>query len=112
MKRSLLVLCLALALVAALAACGSSNDNSGGGTSASTPSGGGNTDAAALFADNCAGCHGSDGSGGFGPDLRNETDSAKVSSQIQNGGDKMPAFGDKLTADQIQALTSYVTDQL
>jgi len=27
-------------------------------------------DGAALFASNCAGCHGADGSGGVGPNLR------------------------------------------
>ncbi len=114
MRRTLLVLGLALALALTVAACGGSSDNTTTTPTATggTGGGGGNVDAAALFADNCAGCHGSDGSGGFGPDLRNEDNVDRVVQQVTNGGDKMPAFGDKLSGDEIQALADYVTTQL
>lgn len=112
MKKTLLALALALALVLTVAACGGSDNGNapadGGQTSA--PAGG--VDAAALFADNCAGCHGEDGSGGFGPDLREEDNVEGVAERIRQGGDKMPAFGDKLSDDEIQALAEYVTSQI
>ncbi len=71
-----------------------------------------------VYADNCASCHGGDGGGGVGPAL---ADGAVVAAfpdpeeQIQviaEGRDGMPAFGDQLDAEQIQAVTDYTRDDL
>ena len=74
----------------------------------STPSGG--QDFAATFSQLCSACHGAQGQGGVGPDLRPLTtaDLAKIQTQITNGGGGMPAFSSQLSADQIKGLADYV----
>ena len=78
----------------------------GGGTQ-TTPS-----DPKQVFVQNCGGCHtlGDAGtSGAVGPnldDLKPSMDAAVE--QITNGGGGMPAFGDQLSEQQIQALADYV----
>ena len=73
-------------------------------------------DSAALYAEKCAGCHGAKGEGAFGPDLtagsfKYGRDQAAVRISIANGRPKsMPAFEGKLSADQIDALTSFVLE--
>jgi cytochrome c551 len=127
MGRAFAALALALALAVTVVACGGSSDDGGstpaGSTSASpvTPAGTGTSAGEAtpgdpaseevgqLFADNCLACHGVDGSGGSGPDIRREDDANGVKSQIENGGDGMPSFSGKLTPDQIEALAQLVT---
>ena len=69
-------------------------------------------DAATLFADNCAGCHDADGSGGSGPDLRGEDNVNGIAEQIRTGGDSMPAFAGELTDAQIDELAAYVAAEL
>lgn len=73
-------------------------------------SGGGGVDAAQLFTQNCASCHGGKGEGLSGPDLRPLTDNNidDIEQQIRNGGGGMPAFEGVLTDEQIQALAEYV----
>jgi cbb3-type cytochrome c oxidase subunit III len=77
-------------------------------------------DARALFAKNCATCHGNDGQAKtFKAKLnhaRNLTDSewqANVSDErlfnsITNGRGHMPAWGQKLSAAEINSLVAYV----
>ena len=70
---------------------------------------------AILFrAQDCAHCH---GEGGVGTkkappliDIRKKKEwtPAKIASQILNGGQKMPAFGDALSDDQIAQLVAYL----
>ena len=73
----------------------------------------GSIDAAALFANNCAGCHGEDGAGGFGSALNGavykygKTQDA-VRTSIANGrGGMMPGFDGQLSAAEIDALTNF-----
>jgi mono/diheme cytochrome c family protein len=98
-------LSVAVVLTAFAAGCG------GGGEEEDTPpatAGGGEK----LFSDNCANCHAlaaAGASGKVGPDL----DQLKpgpdlLKAQITNGGAGMPAFGGKLSAEQIQELSDYV----
>ena len=59
----------------------------------------------------CATCHGFQGQGGFGPDLRgnpifNQPDAIKT--LLRNGGIKMPAVGRGWNARQMNALLAYV----
>ncbi len=79
-------------------------------TTETTASGGGNIDAAALYLANCASCHGVNGEGGIGPDLRGVTDTALVETQVKAGAGAMPPFADELSADEISALATYVVD--
>ena len=69
---------------------------------------------AAVWSDNCAGCHGLDGRGANGgPNLvGNEAalDPERVRAQVTNGGGGMPAFKDTLTEQQIGDVTAYVTE--
>lgn len=70
----------------------------------------------AVWGDNCAGCHGLDGTGANGgPNLvgnEQALDATKVRAQVTNGGGGMPAFKDTLSAEQIGDVTAYVTEQI
>jgi len=71
------------------------------------------TDPAALFASKCAGCHGADGKGGYGPDLSGDYEFGKtpdaIKASISEGREgKMPPFGGQLSADEIEALAGYL----
>jgi cytochrome c6 len=78
-------------------------------------------DAGALFEQACARCHGSDGSGGLpsvpnGPrpiDLTSEEwqrsrSDEEIVSAVRDGRGAMPPFADMLTAEQVEALRSYI----
>ena len=60
----------------------------------------------------CDHCHGPAGvGGGKGPDLqlvRTRRKRDQIIAQIHDGGKSMPDFGDKLTADQINDLASFL----
>ncbi len=78
------------------------------------------SDAATLYKKDCASCHGKDGQAkslrGKFLDAQNLTDSTwqtKVSDEhifnvISNGRKKMPAFGKKLSEEEINSLVAYV----
>ena len=71
-------------------------------------------DGAALFAANCAMCHGADGTGGIGPDLTSADyiygkDAAAIKTSISSGRPNgMPNFGNQFSAAEITALTEYL----
>ena len=71
---------------------------------------------AAVWNDNCAGCHGPNGTGANGgPNLVGSEvalDPAKVRAQVTNGGGGMPAFKDTLTAKQINDVAVYVSEEI
>jgi len=77
--------------------------------------------AKATFSNTCAKCHKPDGAGGEVtiegeklkvPNLREGRSVTKSDDQLHNkivkGGDGMPGFGKRLTADQINALVKYI----
>ncbi|HEX6302116.1 MAG TPA: c-type cytochrome [Acidimicrobiia bacterium] len=72
-------------------------------------------DAADLFANNCARCHGADLSGDEGPPLdatshsTGEPDEHLIEA-ITFGRDEMPSFADELTEEQILALVAYIRE--
>lgn len=74
----------------------------------------GDVDASALFASNCAGCHGANRQGGVGPALTADVLQAKTETQVRdtisNGrpGTVMPAWKDKLSGSQVDALARYL----
>ena len=117
MLRNLLLLALGLVTIVGLGACGDAATSDTAPTEtpaatspASTPTQA--ADAAALFADTCAGCHKVDGSGDFGPDLTGEDNVGGVAERIASGGSGMPSFSGDLTDAQIQALADYVVNEL
>lgn len=70
-----------------------------------------------VFADNCAACHGEDGKGNLDLGAPNLTDAiwlysndeAQIIANVTNGiGGSMPAWGKRLDATTIKALTVYV----
>jgi mono/diheme cytochrome c family protein len=77
-------------------------------------------DAAENWAKNCASCHAKDGSGntvmGKKSGVENYQDAkvqakftdAQATEIIKNGKDKMKAFKEKLTDDEIKALVAYI----
>jgi mono/diheme cytochrome c family protein len=71
-------------------------------------------DPEALFTTNCSSCHtlaAAGASGQIGPSLDGSSaDLAAIVEQIRNGGGGMPAFGDQLTDEQIEALAAYVAE--
>ena len=70
-------------------------------------------DGAAVFADRCSVCHGSDGGGGRGPQLSDGRVAAAfpdIEDQIvvvTDGRGGMPAFGSRLTEDEIRAVVEF-----
>jgi mono/diheme cytochrome c family protein len=121
MLRNLLLLALGLMTIVGFGACGDAATSdtaptetpaatSPASSPASTPTQA--ADAAALFADNCAGCHKADGSGDFGPDLTGEDNVGGVAERIASGGSGMPSFSGDLTDAQIQAIADYVVNEL
>lgn len=72
-------------------------------------------DGAEVFASaGCAGCHtlaAANASGNVGPNLDDlQPDAATVSSQVENGGGGMPAYGGDLSPEEIDAVATYVAD--
>lgn len=70
-------------------------------------------DGQALFAKYCAGCHGAEGKGAFGPDLSGDYKYGKTSLAVQEsisfGRPKnMPAFENKLSSEEIEAVTGFI----
>jgi hypothetical protein len=96
-----------LLLAALLAGCGGGDDG-GDGT-------GGDSAGAQIFEEqDCGSCHtftpaGSNGS--IGPNLDESTiDTQAAIQQIREGGGGMPAFGEKLTFQEIEDVATYVTE--
>jgi mono/diheme cytochrome c family protein len=74
---------------------------------------GSENDPKALFTQNCGSCHvlqKAGTSGTVGPNLDQSSPSFEDAvRQIRNGGGGMPAFGDRLTDEQIRVLARYVS---
>jgi mono/diheme cytochrome c family protein len=68
-------------------------------------------DAAAIYATNCAGCHGADGSGGAGPNLITSTLTyGEILNVISVGAGFMPGYAGTLSAAELDALSSFTLD--
>ena len=70
-------------------------------------------DGQTLFKKHCAGCHGANGKGAFGPDLSSEYKYGKTTMAVQEsiafGRPKnMPGFEQKLSQEEIDALTEFI----
>ena len=75
-------------------------------------------DAAGLYVENCARCHGDQGQGISGvisiaaPPLKAEHDRDQVIAMIRNGKDIMPSFEPLLSQQQIEMIAGYVVQHL
>ena len=72
-------------------------------------------DAAALFSARCSGCHGADRSGANGPPLlpgRLTKGPAVYTNTITNGSGPMPAWGSRLSAEEISALVEFILSEV
>jgi mono/diheme cytochrome c family protein len=122
MRRAVLALVLAIALAGVVVACGGDSTEGDATTPAETPTEAatpnastpaeGAVDAAAIYADNCAGCHGADGGGGSAPSIVGEDNVDRIREQVLEGGGGMPGFSGTLTAPQIDALAQFVAGGL
>ena len=99
------------------AGCGGDDDS--GATTANTPTetttGGGSAAGAEVFASaGCGSCHtlaAAGSTGSTGPNLDDlQPDKETVVSQVTNGGGGMPAFGDRLSEQEIQDVATYVSE--
>ena len=114
--RWIVVASLVAALVAGAAGCGGDDDEDASGTTApaATTTDGG-ADGAEVFADaGCGSCHtlaAAGASGTTGPNLDEvQPDKETVAEQVTNGGGGMPAFGDRLSDEEIDAVATYVAE--
>lgn len=79
------------------------------------------SDAAKVYKANCALCHSANGSGDSAsgkalkakdlrsPEVQGKSD-AELAEVIAKGRGKMPAFGQKLSADQIKSLVAFIRE--
>ncbi len=118
MIRTVSLVCGATAAVV-LTACGgsSSPSPSSGASTGQTPAttlSAAASEGKAVFVANCAQCHtlaAAAANGKIGPNLDQlQPDAAGVKMKVTNGGSRMPAFGDVLTAAQIDAVSAYVAE--
>ena len=113
---------LSLIAVAALAGCGGDDGDDGGGgngqpeqTSQQVVDAGDPAAGQEVFSQNCAACHGDDGGGGTGPALAGEqeyTNPDVVVPQIRDGGGGMPAFGGRLSEQELADVSAFVVKDL
>lgn len=128
MPRKTLIVWLVLAALLLLAACSSASPEqlpdqsapaqevdpgsqpetpAAADTQASAPE----IDAAGIYAARCASCHAADRSGNRGPALlpdRLDKGPAAYTEIITNGSGPMPAWGSRLSAEEISALVDYI----
>jgi mono/diheme cytochrome c family protein len=103
----------ALAFVVLLFVNDPDSPDAGTGSGGGAGGAGGQVDGAAVFSQNCAGCHGGDAGGGSGPPLNdglvvaNFPDIQDQIDVVTDGRGPMPSFGDRLSAEEIQAVVEY-----
>ncbi len=99
------VLCLAAPALASSTASPKASPISA--SSPVAPAGDGSS-GAAVFTQNCAGCHGARGEGAFGPPLAPAGFASLVGPMVEQGGIQMPPFANALDETQIKAVADYV----
>lgn len=87
-----------------------SNGSGGSGGSGVSASSGDATSGAAIYADNCASCHGASAQGGAGPALAGISDSAGVIDTILYGAGGMPGFSSSLSDQDVSDVLAYLAD--
>jgi mono/diheme cytochrome c family protein len=75
-------------------------------------------DGAQLYKSSCAGCHGADGGGGIGPQLRDGAvtnafgDAASEAAFVKNGAGGMPAFRNRMSDAEVEAVVEFTRTTL
>jgi mono/diheme cytochrome c family protein len=125
MVRRMRTLCAGLAVLALLlAGCGGGGEEESAQTTTTqetttATTGGGAADTASaagkqVFTSNCGGCHTLADAGTSGQSAPNldelRADKASIQRQVTNGGGGMPAFKDRLSAEQIDQVATYVAE--
>jgi cytochrome c551 len=110
--NKLLLTMLALTFAISVAAC-ARNAPAPAPAPSPAPSGGaaGTVDAQAIYKQNCVSCHGTDMSGGIGPNIQNvgaRLSAAEMTARITNGGGGMPPFRGTLKEEEIAALVQWL----
>lgn len=72
------------------------------------------TNGLTLFDDECADCHGDNGEGDFGPELKgaDDLDLDAVVTRVVDGALFMPSFKGELTDQELADVAAYVVDDL
>jgi mono/diheme cytochrome c family protein len=110
-SRVLLASCALIGAATIFSACAS------GGSSEAVPSDPVLAQGQQIYKANCASCHGQAGGGGLGPKLsgmvaKKYPDIADQEAVIANGRSSMPKFGQRLSADEINAVARYEREAL
>ncbi|MCM3748689.1 cytochrome c [Paenibacillus pasadenensis] len=114
MKKSKLMLIFPLLAAIALPACGTAGKDAAPGSSSASKLPDGPAETIALYKASCLNCHGTDLKGRMGPntnltEVGSRMTAEEILQQISHGGELMPAFKDKLSNDDIQALTDWLS---
>ena len=70
------------------------------------------TAGATIYSDNCAVCHGADGTGGGGPNITGESVGDEAINVVIDGKESMTAFGDVLSDQDIADLFAYMDESV
>ncbi|REK64326.1 MAG: cytochrome C551 [Cohnella sp.] len=113
MFKKTVPLVAAAGLFALLAACGKSGSDT---ATSPSPKLEGPKETVALYRSNCISCHGAELEGKMGDSTNLQHVGGKLTQeqirrQIAEGRDLMPAFKDRLTAEQIDALASWLAER-
>lgn len=111
----ILAVTLMAALLVGASGCGGDDEDTSATTAPAATTTEGGADGAAVFASaGCGGCHtlaAAGSSGTTGPNLDElQPDQETVVNQVTNGGGGMPAFGDRLSEEEIEAVATYVAE--
>jgi mono/diheme cytochrome c family protein len=120
MRRSIVLVALALVLAALAAGCGGDDDDGDNGATApigtvtNGDEGGDAANGEQVYASaGCGSCHTFDAAGSTGSIGPNLDDAAPsfdaVVTQVTNGGGAMPAFEDQLTEQEIRDVAAFVS---
>lgn len=113
MKRSklqLMTLCGVL-LIGILAGCSSNEANDSG---TSNDASNEELEVSTVYKQNCLACHGDQLQGGVGPNLQevgSRLSQEDIAQLIYDGQGTMPAFGDKLSDEEINELAQWLSEQ-
>lgn len=104
-----LTLLVSMILVLALTACGGSGNGAAGNNSALD----GPAAVVSVYKANCVSCHGTGLQGRVGPatnlqKVGERMSASDITQQIEQGEGSMPAFKDRLTAEQIAGLSNWL----
>ncbi len=115
-----ILLAVSLLALAAVAGCGGGTDPDKVSVTSALPAtesaanGGSISTGKSVYLQRCVGCHGVDGSGIVGPDIRPNKVLEKYASAeamealVRDGIGEMPEFASKLNHDEIVAVVAYV----